>query len=466
MSQEDLDAGWDEESEQSATAKAESANAVSQSVAPPNSITIEKTPAKLESAVVRAAQPDQTEFAAPNTSGASPLAVPDTTVAESADVHSPASEAPVQVDRVPDESQLAGSSPEPSATAPQAESSLQGTAPEVASSLQEAVPEVASSLQGTAPEAESSLQGTAPEAESSLEPVVPPASSSISVTQTVSADATPRLETSSQPPSTAAEASLELGASEASSTGAPQAGEPDVQLDLFSAVAERPQLLAEKGVDTGVEAEAAAGLPERDAPSTPDVPVSNESSVKLESSAALVLDEPVTAEAAPRAAAEGYAVRHWRTIAIASTAALLLIVGLLAIRAKHTQTRRNQPAVPERIGDVQAQRVAPALAHPTTTAGEAVATAKPAASAEIGAPEPARPTPVAGAQAESFSDAFVKHAATVNSNWAEVKKRPKAIESSQSNKPAAASNAKANDNPLDLLDKLEKARKAKKSAGK
>jgi len=179
----------------------------------------------------------------------------------------------------------------------------------------------------------------------------------------------------------------------------------------------------------------------------------------------LGLDEPAAVEVAPRA--ESYAIRHWKTIAIAAAAALFLLAGLLAIRSKQAQTRRAQPVALSKIGDIQSDHVAPAVAsNPASTAGEAAAVAKSAAPTQIGAPEPVRPTPATGAQTESFSDAFVKHAASVNSSWAEVKKHPKAIDSSQLNKPTAASNAKANDNPLDVLDKLEKARKAKKSATK
>jgi len=66
------------------------------------------------------------------------------------------------------------------------------------------------------------------------------------------------------------------------------------------------------------------------------------------------------------------------------------------------------------------------------------------------------------AQAESFADAFVKHAASANSNWAEVKKRIKAADAQSANRPNQTGVNASNDNPLGLLDQLEKARKAKK----
>jgi hypothetical protein len=247
-------------------------------------------------------------------------------------------------------------------------------------------------------------------------------------------------------------------------------------------------LPAEKGVDTdvgsepvateseagGVEAqidskpvEATASVPEREAPATPDVPASRQSSVRPQASVDLGFDEPVAVAVASTSNAESFAIRHWRTIAIAAAVTLFLVAGLFSMRSKHTQTRSDKPAVPTKMGEIQLEHVAPVVvSNPAIAASEAAAT-RPATTAEIGAPEPVRPAAVSGAQAESFSDAFVKHAATVNSSWAEVKKRPKAVESSQSNKPVAAGNAKANDSsPLDVLDKLEKARKAKKSAGK
>lgn len=65
-------------------------------------------------------------------------------------------------------------------------------------------------------------------------------------------------------------------------------------------------------------------------------------------------------------------------------------------------------------------------------------------------------------QAESFADAFAKHAASANSNWAEVMKRSKSTDAqstNRSNQPAASAST---DNPLGVLDQLEKARKAKK----
>jgi ABC-type proline/glycine betaine transport system ATPase subunit len=75
------------------------------------------------------------------------------------------------------------------------------------------------------------------------------------------------------------------------------------------------------------------------------------------------------------------------------------------------------------------------------------------------------PARVPADPAESFSEAFVKHAASANSKWTDLKKRPKVIDPSQPSKPTQASGAKEDNNPMDVLNKLEKARKAKKLVG-
>jgi hypothetical protein len=152
-------------------------------------------------------------------------------------------------------------------------------------------------------------------------------------------------------------------------------------------------------------------------------------------------------EVVASAPTESYVIQHWRMIAIAAAATVALVVGLLAIRSKQRSRAPEQSAAVTRVAPIQ-----PGPALPIA----------------VGAPESARPTSSTGAssQAESFSDSFAKHAATVNSSWAQVKKRPRAVESNQSVKPTAAASAKTEDNPLDVLDKLERARKAKKSGGK
>ncbi len=433
LSQEDLDAGWDDEPEPSAAAKTEAANAASQSLAPPNSITIEKTPAPVESIIVRSAPPDDTQLVAPDASAASPLPALDTS------------------------------------------------------------PEVESSLQAAAPEAQTSLEATALEAESNLEPTVPPASGPLSPTLAIPAETTQSsvsdsLASSIVGEAVAPEASLDQEAIEHSLAEAPRAAEIDVQLDLFTTVAEKPQLLAEKGVDTGVAAEPFAlegpasevealvpfrpaeitsVLPETDVTARPEAALNDKSDVNPVVSLDPRQPEPVALEAPSSATTESFAIRHWRSIALAAAVALFAVAGLLSIRSKHSQARTEKPTVSTKIGDMQSGRATPGvISNPAAVPIEAAAIARTAAPVAIGAPEPARPTPAAGAQAESFSDAFVKHAATVNSSWADVKKRPKAVESSQSNKPVAASAAKTNDNPLDVLDKLEKARKAKKAGAK
>ena len=475
LSQEDLDAGWDEP-ERSAVPKAEPANAVSQSI-PPNSITIEKSPAPLDSAIVRSA-PDAEALADSNSVSAAPLLPPDGTLTGPPVVTSPAEEVLAQ---------LAATSQEPVAQQP------------IESGLGQSVPESNTEVVGQPAESshEQSTQATEAELvvrtpESCSEPVEQrPAESSLeqSAEPTEAELVVQPTEASPEPLARATDSNLEqtippVSGVPVSSSGASPAGSPDSQLELFTAVTEKPKLLALKGVDTGAEAEpiaaeSAAEVPgvsievtTVEAPSAlraPDVvaaqdgPISHKSSVRPQASADLGVDEAAAVEVTLRSNTESYTVRHWRTIAIAAAAALFLVVGFLTIRSRHTQ--RDQPLVQSKIGDIQAQHVAPvSVPNPASTASEAAAVAKSAV--PIGAPAPVRPAPATGAQAESFSDAFVKHAATANSSWADVKKRPKAIESSQVNKPNAASNAKANDNPLDVLDKLEKARKAKKSVAK
>ena len=453
-----MDAGWDDGPEQSAVPKAESADAVSQSI-PPNSITIEKSPAPLDSAIVRSA-PDAEVLADSSGASAAPPLPLDGTLTELPVVTSPAGEVLAQP---------AATSQEPVAQQP------------AEPSLERSTQATESELVGQPAESSSEPLAQRP-TESSLEQSAEPTESELGPQPT---------ESSPEPQEPATEVNLEqtippvLGIL-VSSSGASPADSPDSQLQLFTAVTEKPQLLALKGVDTRAEAEpiASGGATEvpgvsieaktLEAPSAlraPDVvaaqdgPISCESSVTPQALVDRGVDEPAAVGVTLRSDTERHTIRHWRTIAIAAAAALFLVVGLLTIRSRHAQTSRDQ--VQTKISDIQAQQVAPvSVSNPASTAGEAAAVAKSAVPTQIGAPQPVRPAPATGAQSESFSDAFAKHAATVNSSWADVKKRPKAIESSQLNKTNAASNAKGNDSPLDVLDKLEKARKAKSSVAK
>jgi len=175
-------------------------------------------------------------------------------------------------------------------------------------------------------------------------------------------------------------------------------------------------------------------------------------------------EEQRTVEVAPSQPTPSFAIAHWRMIAVAGAALLALIVGLLLIRSKH-QTRLQQERS-RAAHVVPVQQGLPAVAHGEQTPPRvSVATA---ASGAVPATTRQAPASDNNAQKESFSEAFVKHAASVNSNWAEVKKRPKVSEPSQPVRSAASgnpSNAKPAANPLDVLDKLEKARKAKKTGG-
>ncbi len=314
--------------------------------------------------------------------------------------------------------------------------------------------------------------------------------------EVIGADEAPEQATEATPPASGRVSSVKptagqpVPASEPDSTEMAPVNLLDTQPASFAVVTEKPQLLAEKGVDTRVEtlevptdkelvAAAAQAEPKPQAGSTvseepvvqseTDESVGHDSSVMPDASIDVSVDEPLAVEMAPKLSSEKTVIRHWRIFALAAGALTLLIVGFLAIHSRRPIKKPDQASAMSNIGLNQAEHAVPiAVTNQATPAQAAAATASAATSAEIGASEPVHPAAAAGvgAQAESFSDAFAKHAATVNSSWAEVKKRPKLVESSgQPIKPNTASNAKADDNPLDLLDKLEKARKAKKQNG-
>ena len=155
--------------------------------------------------------------------------------------------------------------------------------------------------------------------------------------------------------------------------------------------------------------------------------------------------------------------RPRRVIVWGVAAAFSLVVGYLVLHARNSARNAAQPAqfvrqqsnaVPavQPVAKVESQSATPQRGlEPALSAGVAVSNNKPLAGSAASKP-----------QGESFSDAFVKHAAAVNSNWADVKKHPKAADAASINRPASA--AKSGDDPLNVLDQLEKARKAKKQA--
>ena len=262
----------------------------------------------------------------------------------------------------------------------------------------------------------------------------------------------------------------------------------------FVPVTEKPKLLAYQGVETPIENDAspvqvvapaitdqARSIDQDEAAASSAKGVRAEKAVravsaspqaKLEVSSDVAFEQELEVEIAsgPQSSAMS-AIRQRRFMVIAAGALLCLILcTLLAIRVKHSDRKLDQAPVSAKLGPIQAERAAPlAVTNPALPSAGASVTGTIPVPAEIGPPESAahaRPAVNASPASESFSDAFVKHAAAVNSNWAEVKKHTRATDTAQVNRPAAAGagTAKANDNPLDLLDKLEKARKAKKQS--
>jgi hypothetical protein len=231
----------------------------------------------------------------------------------------------------------------------------------------------------------------------------------------------------------------------------------------FVPVAEKPKLLAYRATETPIE---------NDALSVQVVAPAITDQAKPAVSIDVAVEQELEVEIAPRPQSLAMsAIRQRRFMVIAAGALLCLaFCTLLAIRVKHSNRKLNQSPVSAKFGPIQAERVAPlAVTNPALPSAVASVTGSTVVPGEIRPPESAahvRPAASAGPASESFSDAFVKHAAAVNSNWAEVKKHPRATDTAQVNRPAAAGagTAKANDDPLDLLDKLEKARKAKKQS--
>ena len=439
LSQEDLDAGWDApEVEPSAASAPEAAEATAHATTPPNSMTVDTTPAPLESLIVRSPPPATLDEANPEA------------------VVAPAVEA---------------------------------GAVEVAN---ESSPGQAS--EGAGPAVDSTKTAQPEQAE------LPTSESRVRAAESVIANDMPP-DVESAPIDLGAESRPEALVSPGESEVAPSTATAEVQsqsgIEPFAPVPEKPQLLAQRGVETTTEPKEAAVATADSAPQSepPDVvvgPGKPDDEVAVESTQANIevavespqpnasqpavaqaarhqsrpptesaLDEPMAVELASPSLAPSFVIQHWRSIGVAVAATLALVAGLLAIRSKHQANALQQRAPVTNAVPTKPEPLPVVAVEPSTRIGVA-------ASATIGAPQPSRSAPPSGAspQAESFSDAFVKHAATVNSSWAEVKKRPRFSESSQPAKSASTAHATASDNPLDVLDKLEKARKAKKSSGK
>lgn len=162
----------------------------------------------------------------------------------------------------------------------------------------------------------------------------------------------------------------------------------------------------------------------------------------------------------PAPAAGRHTRRQWRTLVAAGVALALVVCALVSMRAGRKRVRHAQmkpqptlsqmvrAALPAKAPEAKGSLV-PNLADSNSAAGTVAAPQATAASS-------------ANSRSESFSDAFVKHAAKVDSNWANVEKRARTLESSQTTKGAGLP-TKSTDDPLDVLDKLEKARKSKQS---
>ena len=473
LSQEDLDAGWAEpDSEQAALPGSDAAGAVPHASTPPNSITIETTPAPLESLIMHSPPPpDASDESHVKLSAAALLSAQEFSETESVAENQPAQDSAASAPETVDNA-VAETTPPAESEAPTSEHSVR-SADSVA---------IEEPLSPSNTVNESNAQTTASE-----ESPAPPRTVDESASQAIASEESPALSGAVDESNAQASASGELAAASsivdgsdsraiASDDSAESIGsdiavavtsdKPEANLEPFVTVTEKPQSPSERGIESTVEPEDAANgtiaeqatVQESPTPelasfvghsvdSAADLPIPQAPRVTSRATNELASDEPLAVEVVASAPTESYVIQHWRMIAIAAVATVALVVGLLAIRSKQRSRAPEQSAAVTRVAPIQ-----PGPALPIA----------------VGAPESARPTSSTGAssQAESFSDSFAKHAATVNSSWAQVKKRPRAVESNQSVKPTAAASAKTEDNPLDVLDKLERARKAKKSGGK
>lgn len=453
LSQEDLDAGWDEpEGEQPAAGEAEAAQASTHASTPPNSITVNTTQAQLQSMIVHSPPPAPSDEAEPDAAACATEAAATELTPESLPEHACEGNL-AEVD--------SGEASQPAQSdAPASESRVRTVndviVPILPATADEVAPGDLSPSADFQPEAESSPRDSHEAAltdgvDSNLEPFVTVAEKPQSLSQR-------GVETASELESARSDAALTTEPSRPTeliaATAELEQSAAIVDNQTEAALTTEPARLTESAAVTATLTRSAAAAAE---PAVARVARSPSSPV-LESPP----DEPMAVELAPLLPTPSIVVRHWRLVVVAGAAMVALVAGLLAIRSKH-----QAKVLEQRASVMNVVAAKPDPASPIAVTGSS-ANVETVASAAIGAPEPTHsaPTLVASPQAESFSDAFVKHAATVNSNYAEAKKRPRAPEAGQPVRPAATSNAKASEDPLDLLDKLEKARKAKKSAGK
>ena len=212
-----------------------------------------------------------------------------------------------------------------------------------------------------------------------------------------------------------------------------------VDSEAFIVVAAKPRLLSQPVLDIEPIADSGVTVAQAaDAAEFVEPPVTRGVSLDKPTALAVALSKPIV---------ERRFVRHWRLFATAATVVVLLVVSLIAMRFKRESDRPRQ-AIESPMPGPRGQAAA--------------ATVGSAATAQSG--DPYRPAAATAGQAESFSESFVKHAASVDSKWGDVKKRPKVVDSNHPTKSSGAVDTAANDNPLEILNKLEKVRKAKKQA--
>jgi hypothetical protein len=217
---------------------------------------------------------------------------------------------------------------------------------------------------------------------------------------------------------------------------------------LEVAAVEKAQLAAEARSESGSRAVSAKETPKVEADDSVDVS----------------FDGPMAAKAAPPQLLATSLTRDWRVLSILGAVALALFFGIWVVRSKRIHNAADSSQAPAKLEPNSGVRTGQVVTEPVVPNAPVAATQAPVSSIQGASTASAAGAGIATPQTGSFADAFVKHAAAANSSWAEVKKRPKSAEPAQVNHPAATAKAGSNDSPLDLLDKLEKARKSKKQA--
>lgn len=152
------------------------------------------------------------------------------------------------------------------------------------------------------------------------------------------------------------------------------------------------------------------------------------------------------------------ATRHRsRWLVLGALAVVSLGSAYLIVRHNRHAQVTARATLPTRVTEgVRTAKLAPVVRDPVEKAvGQVTVVAAPAVVQG--------PASASGQLGESFSDAFVKHAASINSNWADAKKRNRVAETQSASRPKPGVNA-SGENPLDVLDQLEKVRKAKKAS--